>query len=94
MRQPIKTDDIDEEERWRSDWINKICPDGGSNRVPPFDQIPRFKPFLDENFGRKKWSPRAKRWWTKEIEEERGILSEARRTMVPGSDQFKQARNR
>jgi hypothetical protein len=58
------------------------------------DQTPLFKTFLDETFGRKKWSPRANRWWIKEIEEERDILSEARRTTAPGSDQFKQACNR
>jgi hypothetical protein len=45
-------------------------------------------------FGQKRWSPRAKRWWTKELEEERDILAEARRTTAPSSDRFKQARNR
>jgi hypothetical protein len=38
--------------------------------------------------------PKAKRWWTKELEEERDIQAEARRTTPPSSDQLKQARNR
>jgi hypothetical protein len=60
----------------------------------PLEQISLFKSFLDDIFGQKRWSPRAKRWWTKELEEERDILAEARRTTPPSSDQFKQARNR
>jgi hypothetical protein len=57
--------------------------------MPPLVQMEIFKQFLDDVFGRKQW-------WTKELEEERDILAEARRvqaTIAP-SDQFKQARNR
>jgi hypothetical protein len=59
----------------------------------PLEQISLFKSFLYNSFGQKRWSPRAKRWWTKELEEERDILAEARRTTLPSSHQFKQARN-
>jgi hypothetical protein len=59
IRQPIKTDDIDEEE-WRKDWINRTCPNGGLNRAPPLGQIPLFETFLGDIFGRKKWSPKPK----------------------------------
>jgi hypothetical protein len=63
-------------------------------RKSPFELIPLFKSFLDHIFRRKRWSPRAKRWWTTELEEERDFLAEARRTTPPSSDRFKQARNR
>jgi hypothetical protein len=32
-------------------------------------------------------------WWTQELEEERDILTEARKTTLPSSDQFKEVRN-
>jgi hypothetical protein len=68
---------------------------GGEPRpLIPLEQILRFKSILEDIFGQKRWSPRAKQWWTKELGEERDILAEARRTPPPSSDQFKQARNR
>jgi hypothetical protein len=74
--------------------MKRIHPDGDLDQVPPLNQIPIFKRFLDDAFGRRRWSPQAKRWWTKELEEEQDILDEARRTLPPASDQFKQAWNR
>jgi hypothetical protein len=94
IRKPVKNDEKNEEEEWRQEWMNRICPDGTLSLLSPLDQISVFKGFLDDIFGRMRWSPRAKRWWTKELEEERDILAEARRTTPPSSDQFKQARNR
>jgi hypothetical protein len=32
-------------------------------------EISRFTAFLDQEFGRKKWSPFAKRWWNDDTEE-------------------------
>jgi hypothetical protein len=93
IRKPVKNDEKNEEEEWRQEWMNRICPDGQPSLHSPLDQLSVFKGFLDDIFGRKRWSPRAKRWWPKELEEERDILAEARRT-PPSSDQFKQARNR
>jgi hypothetical protein len=90
IRKPVK----DGEEGWQQEWINRICPDGKPSLLSPLDQISVFEGFLDDIFGRKRWSRRAKRWWTTELEDERDILAEARRTIAPSSDQFKQARNR
>jgi hypothetical protein len=94
IRQPVKDDDNNEEEEWRQEWRDRIYSDGNSTTLGPNDQISEFKKCLDDIFGRKRWSPRAKRWWTKELEEERYILGEARRKTSPSSDRFKQARNR
>jgi hypothetical protein len=93
FREPIKDDEKDEEDEWRQEWMNRLYPCGESRLLTPLEQISLFKSFLDDIFGQKRWSPRAKRWWTKELEEERDILAEARRTAPPSSDQFKQARN-
>jgi hypothetical protein len=43
--QPLKNDDIDEEEKWRKDWMKRIHPDWGLDRVPPLNQIPILKDF-------------------------------------------------
>jgi hypothetical protein len=91
---PIKNDDIDEEEEWRNEWRRRTQHTEDAVRNSPLELIPLFKSFLDDIFGRTRWSPRAKRWWRTEHEEERDILGEARRTTPPSSDQFKQARNR
>jgi hypothetical protein len=74
--------------------MNRLYLGGEPRLLMPLEQILLFKSFLDDIFGQKRWSPRAKRWWTKELEGERDILAEARRTTPPSSDQFKQARNR
>jgi hypothetical protein len=55
----------------------------------PLEQISLFKLFLDDIYGQKRWSPRVIQWWTKDLEEERYILAEARRTTLLSSDQFK-----
>jgi hypothetical protein len=94
IREPIKDDEKDEEDEWRQEWMNRLYLGGEPRLLMPLEQISLFKSFLDDIFGQKRWSPRAKRWWTKELEEERDILAEARRTTPPSSDQFKQARNR
>jgi hypothetical protein len=93
IRQPIKNQDINEEEIWRKEWNRRVQQNNDSIPKSPLDLIPLFKSFLDDIFGRKRWSPRAKRWWTKGLEEERDILAEARRTSS-STEQFKQARNR
>jgi hypothetical protein len=91
-RPPIKNDEQNEEEECRQEWKRRRYADNNSE-APLLMQIELVKT-LNDTFGRKRWSPRAKRWWTKELEEERDILAEARRTTIPSSDQFKQARNR
>jgi hypothetical protein len=74
--------------------MNRIFPDGQPSLLSPLDQISVFKGSLDDIFGQQRWSPRAMRWWMKELEEERDILTEVRKTTPPCSDQFKQGRNR
>jgi hypothetical protein len=74
--------------------MNRLYLGGESRRLTPLEQISLFKSCLDDIFGQKRWSPRANRWWTKELEEDRDIQAEARRTTPPSSDQLKQARNR
>jgi hypothetical protein len=37
-------------------------------------EFSRFTKFLDEEFGRKRWSPVAKRWWSDELDKERNRL--------------------
>jgi hypothetical protein len=59
--------------------MNRIFPDGRPSLHSPLDQISVFKGFLDHIFGRKRWSPRAKLWSMKELEEEQDILAKARR---------------
>jgi hypothetical protein len=83
-----------EEGEWSQEWMNQICADGQPSLLSPLEQISVFKRFLDTIFGRKRWSPRAKRWWIKELEEELDILAEARRTRLPSRDQCNQRRNR
>jgi hypothetical protein len=94
MRNPIENDDIDEEEAWRNEWCRRTQQTEDAVCKSAFELTPLSKTFLDDIFGRKRWSPRAKPWWTTELEEESHILAEARRTTPPSSDQFKQARNR
>jgi hypothetical protein len=94
IREPIKDDEKDEEDEWRQEWMNRLYLGGEPRLLMPLEQISLFKSYLDDIFGQKRWSPRAKSWWTKELEEERDILAETRRTTPPSSDQFKQATNR
>jgi hypothetical protein len=89
IRKPVKHDEKNNEEEWRQEWMNRICPDGKPSLLSSLAQISVFKGFLDDIFRRKRWSPRAKRWWTKELEEDRDILAEARRTTLLSSIQFK-----
>jgi hypothetical protein len=56
-----ENDEKNEEEEWRQEWMNRICPDGKPSLLSPLDQISVFTGFLDDIFGRKRWSPRAKR---------------------------------
>jgi hypothetical protein len=93
IRQPIKNQDINEEEIWCKEWNRRVQQNNDSISKSPLGLIPLFKSFLDDIFGQKRWSPQAKRWWTKELEEERDILAEARRTSS-STEQFKLARNR
>jgi hypothetical protein len=65
LRAPIKTDDKDELKEWRE-------------RFEPYTdtmiEISRFTKFLDQKFGRKRWSPFAKRWWSDNLDKERKRL--------------------
>jgi hypothetical protein len=70
IREPIKDDEKDEEDEWRQEWMNRLYLGGEPRLLMPLEQISLFKSFLDDIFGQKRWSPRAKRWWTKELEEE------------------------
>jgi hypothetical protein len=78
IRKPFKDDERDEEEEWRQEWKNRLYPDGHSIRWIPLEQSSLFKAFLDDIFGRKRWSSRAKRRWTKELEEERDICGRSK----------------
>jgi hypothetical protein len=89
IRQPVKNDDVDEEEEWRHEWKQRIYSYGDPKHIPPLVQMEKFKKFQDDVFGRKQWSPRAERWWTQEFKEEQNILAEARRPTIASSDQFK-----
>jgi hypothetical protein len=61
IRQPIKNQDINEEEIWRKEWNRRVQQNNDSIPKSPLDLIPLFKSFLDDIFGQKRWSPRAKR---------------------------------
>jgi hypothetical protein len=65
IREPIKDDEKDEEDEWRQEWINRLYLGGEPRLLMPLEQISLFKSFLDDIFGQKRWSPRAKPWWTK-----------------------------
>jgi hypothetical protein len=69
LRAPIKTEDKDELKEWREKWISGFSP-----YTEPMTEISRFTKFLDEEFGRKRWSPFAKRWWSDELDKERKRL--------------------
>jgi hypothetical protein len=69
LRAPIKTEDKDELKEWREKWISGFSP-----YTEPMTDISRFTKFLDEEFGRKRWSPFAKRWWSDELDKERKRL--------------------
>jgi hypothetical protein len=69
LRAPIKTDDKDELKEWREKWISGFSP-----YTEPMTEISRFTKFLGEEFGRKRWSPFAKRWWSDELDKERQRL--------------------
>jgi hypothetical protein len=69
LRAPIKTEDKDELKEWREKWISGFSP-----YTEPMTEISWFTKFLDEEFGRKRWSPFAKRWWSHELDKERKRL--------------------
>jgi hypothetical protein len=69
LRAPIKTDDKDELKEWREKWPSEFSP-----YTEPMTEISRFTKFLDEEFGRKRWSPFAKRRWSDELDKERKRL--------------------
>jgi hypothetical protein len=68
-RAPIKTDDKDELKGWREKWLSGFSP-----YTEPMTEISRFTQFLDQEFGRKRWSPFAKLWWSDELDKERTRL--------------------
>jgi hypothetical protein len=79
IRQPIKNQDINEEEIWYKEWNRRVQQNNDSIPKSPLDLIPLFKSFLDDIFGQKRWSSRAETLVElKELEEERDILAEAR----------------
>jgi hypothetical protein len=51
----------------------------------PMQEINRFANFLDETFGRKTWSPHAKRWWNDDLDKQRKQLL----NLPPHSPEFK-----
>jgi hypothetical protein len=61
IREPIKDDEKDEENEWQQAWMNQLYLDGEPRLLTPLEQISRFKSCLDDIFGQKRWSPRAKR---------------------------------
>jgi hypothetical protein len=69
LRAPIQSEDKDELKEWREKWISGFSP-----YTEPMTEISRFTKFLDEEFGRKRWSPFAKRWWSDELDKERKRL--------------------
>jgi hypothetical protein len=93
-REPIKDAAKDEEDIWQQEWMNRLYLGGEPRLLMPLEQILLFTSFHDDIFGQERWSPRAKRWCTKELEEERDILGEARRTTLLSRIHFMQVRNR
>jgi hypothetical protein len=65
ISQPIKNNEIDEEEKWRMEWNNRKHKQRTSETSSPKEMVLLFKTFLDDVFGRKRWSSRAKRWWNR-----------------------------
>jgi hypothetical protein len=55
LRASIKTEDKDELKEWPEKWRS-----GCSPYMEPMIEISRFTKFLDEEFGRYRWSPFAK----------------------------------
>jgi hypothetical protein len=82
LRPPIKSDDQDELEEWRVQWQSGYAP--FEDRMI---EIKRFTRFSDDEFGRKRWSPHAKRWWNDKLEERKDLLSLPRK-----SQEYKTAR--
>jgi hypothetical protein len=77
LRAPIKTDDKDELKEWREKWISGFSP-----YTEPMTEISRFTKFLEEEFGRKRQSPFAKRWWSDELDNEGKRLFDIPRNSV------------
>jgi hypothetical protein len=48
IRQPIKNDEIDEEEKWRMEWNNRKHRQRTSETSSPMEMVPLFKMFLDD----------------------------------------------
>jgi hypothetical protein len=67
---PIKPDDKDKLKEWRAKWQSGCAP-----FEDPMIEIKRFTQFLDDELGRKRWSPHAKRWWNDRLDQERKNLS-------------------
>jgi hypothetical protein len=82
-RPPIKSDDQDELEEWRVKWQSGYAP-----FEDPMIEIKRFTRFLDDEFGRKRWSPPAKRWWNDKLDQERKDLL----SLPDKSQEYKTAR--
>jgi phage/plasmid-associated DNA primase len=83
LRPPIKNGDTDEFKEWQEKWLT-----GKTAYSDPMQKINRFTNFLDETFGRKTWSPHAKRWWNDDLDKQRKQLLNLPRH----SPEFKTAR--
>jgi hypothetical protein len=83
LRPPIKNDDTDEFKEWQEKWLA-----GKTAYSDPMQEINRFTNFLDETFGRKTWSPYAKRWWNDDLDKQRKQLL----SLPRHSPEFKAAR--
>jgi hypothetical protein len=83
LRPSIKNDDTDEFKKWEQKWQA-----GKTAYSDPMQEINRFTNFSDETFGRKTWSPHAKRWWNDDIDMQRKQLLDLPRH----SSEFKAAR--
>jgi hypothetical protein len=78
-----KNDDSDEFKEWQEKWLA-----GKTAYSDPMQEINRFRNFLDETFGRKTWSPHAKRWWNDDLDKQRKQLL----SLPRHSPEFKAAR--
>jgi hypothetical protein len=57
LRVPSKTEDKVELKELHEKWISGFSP-----YIEPITEISQFTKLLDEEFGRKRWSPFAKHW--------------------------------
>jgi hypothetical protein len=83
LRAPIKTDNQDELKEWRDKWQSGFSP-----YTESVTDISLFTQFLDQEFGRKRWSPFATLWWSYELDKERKRLFRIPRNSVA----YKEAR--